>query len=101
VWFRPRLSAGGSSSALGEFGAPETWPRAVLAQAIQQLALGLYNDGYNASPKLTMPHDPGSRPPCCWQSQRMPRGILRHPRGMRLRCHGSSAPRDCSQRTCR
>ncbi len=30
-----------------------TWPRAVLAQAVQQLALGLGDDAYDASPGLT------------------------------------------------
>jgi len=34
-----------------------------LVQAIQQLALVLYDDGCDVSPELTMPHDPGSRPP--------------------------------------
>ena len=24
----------------------------------------------NASPELTLPQDPGSRPPCCWESRR-------------------------------
>jgi hypothetical protein len=31
-----------------------TWPRAILAQACQQLALGLYDDADDASPGLTL-----------------------------------------------
>jgi hypothetical protein len=40
--------------ALGVRG-PRTWPRAILAQAIQQLALVLCNDACDASPGLTNP----------------------------------------------
>src|SRR5260370_26120835 len=35
----------------------------LFVQACQHLALVLCNDGYDASPGLTLPHDPGSRPP--------------------------------------
>ena len=35
----------------------------LLVQACQHLALGLYDDGYGASPGLTIPHNPGSQPP--------------------------------------
>jgi hypothetical protein len=35
----------------------------LLVQACQHLALGLYDDGYGASPGLTVPHNPGSQPP--------------------------------------
>jgi len=35
----------------------------LLVQACQHLTLALYDDGYDASPGLTVPHDPGSRLP--------------------------------------
>jgi hypothetical protein len=41
----------------------------LLVQAVQQLALVLCDDAYDALPGLAIPLDPGSRPPCCWQSQ--------------------------------
>jgi hypothetical protein len=60
----------------------------LLAQAYQQLALVLCDDASNASPGLTLPLDPGSRPPCCWQSQlRLAPGLPSMRR--RLRCAGS------------
>jgi hypothetical protein len=42
---------------------PRTWPRTILVQAIQQLALVRCDDAYGASPGLAIPLDPGSRPP--------------------------------------
>jgi hypothetical protein len=62
----------------------------LLVQACQHLALVLCNDGYDASPELTLPHDPGSRPQRCWQSQLGLTGVLPSWR-MRLRCSGSVA----------
>ena len=62
----------------------------LLVQAYQHLALVLCDDGYNASPELTLPHDPGSRPQRCWQSQLDLTGVLPSWR-MRLRCSGSFA----------
>ena len=64
----------------------------LLVQACQHLALVLCDDGYDASPELTLPHDPGSRPPRCWQSQLDLTGELPSWR-MRLRCSESFAPR--------
>ena len=63
-WFRSRLSAGGSSSASEEFGASEPdhmpffWPK-----PISIFGLSLVTTFNDASPGLTMPPHPGSRPP--------------------------------------
>jgi len=54
----------------------------------------------SASRKLTVPHDPGSRPPWCWQSQLdLTAGLPS--RRMRLRCSESFAPRCYHRRTSR
>ena len=66
----------------------------LLVQACQHLALVLGNDGYDASPELTLPHNPGSRPQRCWQSQLGLTGVLPSWR-MRLRCSGSFTPQGC------
>src|SRR5262245_16741897 len=63
----------------------------LLVQAVQQLALVLCNDACDALPGLAMPLDPGSRPPCCWQSQlRLAPG--RPSIRRRLRCPGAYYP---------
>ena len=62
----------------------------LLVQACQHLALVPYDDGYDASPELTLPHNPGSRPPRCWLLQLNLTGVLPSGR-MRLRCSGSFA----------
>ena len=48
----------------------------------------------SASPGLTVPHHPGARPRCCWESRG---GLTSCPaiRRMRLRCPGSFRPRSC------
>jgi hypothetical protein len=46
----------------------------------------------SASHVLTVPHNPGSQPPGCWESQLWPRGLDRLPCRRRLRCSGSFAP---------
>jgi hypothetical protein len=56
--------------------------------ALRPLVLG--DDGYDASPALTLPHNPGSRPQRCWQSQLNLTGVLPSWR-MSLRCSGSFA----------
>ena len=80
VWFRSLLSAGGSTSAPQGVRSPTVLATYLLVQAIQQLALGLCDDGYDASPELTLPHDPGSRPPHAAGSRNVPRGSGCHPR---------------------
>jgi hypothetical protein len=64
----------------------------LLVQACQHLTLALCDDGYDASAGLTIPHNPGSRPQRCWQSQLNLTGVLPSWR-MRLRCSESFAPR--------
>ena len=61
-WSRLHLYAGGSTSAPGEFEAPEPghlpcWPKR------EQFALVLFDDAYDASPGLAIPLNPSSRPP--------------------------------------
>jgi hypothetical protein len=63
----------------------------LLVQAVQQLALVLCDDAYDALPGLATPLDPGSRPPCCWQSPlRLAPG--RPSQRRRLRCPGAYYP---------
>ena len=62
-WVRSCLSAGGSSSACGEsseFREPGPY---LLAQACQPLWLSSITAFNSTSPQLTVPLDPGSRPP--------------------------------------
>ena len=97
-WVRPRLYAGGSSSAPDEFSSIRTWPLTILVQAYQHLWLVLYYDAYGGSPGLAIPRAPGPRPPRCWQSR--PRLALRSPPlRMRIRCPEGFAPRRCRRRT--
>ena len=63
VWVRSRLFAGGATTAPEEFGAsgPDHvpfWPKRVSI-----LRLSLVTTIHSASPELTVPHHPGSRPP--------------------------------------
>ena len=60
----------------------------LLVQAVQQLALVLGDDAYDALPGLAIPLDPGSQPPCCWQSQLRLAPWLPS-RRRRLRCPGA------------
>ena len=46
----------------------------------------------SASLTLTLPYDPGSQPPRCWESRPWPRGHGRPPCRRRLRCSESFAP---------
>ena len=97
-WVRPRLYAGGTISAPGEFRSARTWPHAILAQAYQHLWLVLYYDACGGSPGLAIPRAPGPRPPRCWQS-RSRLALRSPPLRMRIRCPEGFAPRRCRRRT--
>jgi hypothetical protein len=90
-WVGSRLYAGGSPSAPEEFGAPGPghvpfWPK-----RFSSSSLFLCDGAWDALPGLTMPLDPGSRLPCCWQSQlRLAPGLPSRRR--RLRCPGACYP---------
>ena len=97
AWVRPRLDAGGTTSAPGEFGAPGL-ATYLLVQACQHLWLVLGDDACSGSPGLTIPRAPGPQPPWCWQSQLGLTPPLPS-RRMRVRCaEGSALPR-CQGRT--
>ena len=81
VWFRSRLSAGGTTSAPGEFGAPRSWPRTFWSKRFSSLRLAFVTTFNDASPELTLPHDPGSQPPHAAGSRNEPRGCGCHPEG--------------------
>jgi hypothetical protein len=91
-WVRSRLYAGGSASAPEEFGASGPvhvpfWPK-----RISSLRLAFVTTLQRFTWVDLMPLDPGSRPPCCWQSQlRLAPGLPSI--GRRLRCAGSFVPR--------
>src|SRR5262249_40269618 len=93
VWGRSRLSAGGASAAPEEFGASGPDPVPFWPKRVSILRLSYVTTFNSASLKLTCPHDPGSQPPGCWESQRGPHGPRRPPYKRRLRCAGSFAPR--------
>ena len=71
-------SAGGTPGGLGRASTPvvphlrvpsserHNLTTCLLAQACQHLWLGLGDDAYDASPGLTLPPNPGPRPPRCW-----------------------------------
>jgi hypothetical protein len=105
AWFRFRLSAGGTPSAIGELGAPIPDPLPFprrgpnwLVQAYQPLwnwsaPLACYpsrrlhlpwraSARVSGSHMLTLPRYPSPRPPWCWQSQR-PLAIPLPPRWVR------------------
>ncbi len=100
-WVRPRLDAGGTSSAPDEFAASGPGAtHAILVQAYQHLWLVPYITTLAASsaPGLAIPRAPGPRPPRCWQSRS--RLALRSPPSrVRIRCPEGFAPRRCRRRT--
>ena len=77
AWVRPRLYAGGTSSAPGEFGAPGPGHVPFWSKPISTFGLSFVYDAYGGSPGLAIPRAPGPRPPRCWQSR--PRLALRSP----------------------
>ena len=76
TWVRFRLSAGGTSSAIGELGAPILDPLpfgpslCVLVGQISTFSLFSITTFISGSHLLTIPRYPRPRPPRCWQSQR-------------------------------
>ena len=64
VWVRSRLSAGGASTTPEEFGAsgPDHVP--FWSKRVSILRLAYVTTVNSASPELTIPHNPGSQPPC-------------------------------------
>ena len=68
-----------------------TWPRTFLVQAIQQLALVLCDDAYDALPGLTIPRHLGSRPPLLL-AVAVAACALAALRRRRLRCPGAYYP---------
>jgi len=114
-WFRPRLYAGGTTSAPGEFGAPgpdhmpfgpepdsSAAPRRARLTPFCSSTVGssFVTTLGGASPGLALPPHPGPRPPWCWQSPcRL--ALSRPLRGVRVRCLGSFAPRRYQRRTSR
>ena len=75
AWVRFRLSAGGTTSAMGELGAPILDPLpfgpSLYALAGQVSTFGLFSltTFISGSHMLTIPRNPSPRPPRCWQSQ--------------------------------
>jgi len=97
-WVRPRLNAGGTSSAPDESAASGPGHLPFLVQACQHLWLVFVYDAHGGSPGLAIPRAPGPRPPRCWQSRS--RLALRSPSiRIRIRRPEGFAPRRCRRRT--
>jgi len=69
VGVRSRLFAGGTPAAPGELLTPGPDPVPFWPKRTSSLRLLVVTTFSSASPKLTVPHDPGSRPRCCWESR--------------------------------
>ena len=97
-WIRPRLDAGGTSSAPDEFAASGPGHLPSWSKPIQHLWLVFVYDADGGSPRLALPRALGPRPPRCWQSRS--RLALRSPPSrVRIRCPEGFAPRRCRRRT--
>jgi hypothetical protein len=69
-WGRSQLSADGTTSAPGELGPPGPDHAPFGPSLSAPLACSWVTTFNTASRVLTLPPDPGARPPWCWQSQR-------------------------------
>jgi hypothetical protein len=97
-WIRPRLNAGGTSSAPDEFAASGPGHVPFWSKPISTFWLVFVYDAYGGSPGLAIPRAPSPRPPRCWQSP--PRlAPPRPPSRMRIHCPEGFAPLRYQRRT--
>ncbi len=73
-WVRSRLSAGGTTSATGDFVAPVLGHTPFWSKPVSTFGLFAMTTFSSASLMLTIPFDPSSRPPWCWRSHSSPHG---------------------------
>jgi hypothetical protein len=91
VRVRSCFSAGGASAAPEKFGASGLDHLPFWSKRLSTLRLASLTAFTSTSLVLTIPHDPGSQPPGCWESRSWPRDRDRPPERRRLRCSGSFA----------
>jgi hypothetical protein len=90
-WGRSRLFAGGASSAGADFEAALPVHLPFWLKPLSTFGLSILTTFSSDSHLLTVPFDPSSRPPWCWQSQPLLTSRLSSLR-MRLHCFKGFAP---------